>query len=146
MKNHERRKKKSTGITRPTGPLETLGTVSVRTAVGDGARRLQSRWCGMGLFPARSCALPRLSVGRGWYRRDFGPASTDLLRAGHVEWTRSHSQRAGVRSDRPWGGPRRRRQGILLLSRLHTDALVPEGSVQVSTTRISLPRAGRRES
>ena len=55
--------------------LEEMGSVLERTAVGHGARGLQpARQC-LGIFSARSRAQPRLSLGRGWHRRDFPTTS-----------------------------------------------------------------------
>ena len=62
-----------------------------------------------------------------------------------VERARPDSQGAPVRADGPGGQPRRGRQGVLLLPRLHADALVHQGAVQVSSTRVPVRRAGRRE-
>src|SRR6516165_10518491 len=92
MKNYESRRKEITGIARPAGPLEALGTVSVRETVGHSARRLQPWRHRLGLFSARSRPLSSLPMGRGWHRRDFGPSSTDLLCACHVEWQRPHPE------------------------------------------------------
>src|SRR5208282_1362693 len=44
-------------------PLETLGAVSLRAAVGYGAGGLQSVWDSLGLLLARPGALPRLPLG-----------------------------------------------------------------------------------
>ena len=57
-----------------------------------------------------------------------------------VERPRSDPEGAHVRPDEQRGQPRRRRQGILLLSRQHSDALVHEVPVQVSRRR-SIPIA-----
>ena len=45
----------------------------------------------------------------------------------------------------PRGQPRRGRQGVLLLPRLHADALLHEGALQVPAGRVSLRAAGRGE-
>ena len=66
-----------------------------------------------------------------------------LLRARAVERPRPDPQGTAVRPDRPRGQSRRRRQGVLLLSRLDADALLHEGAVQVSAGGVSL-RAARR--
>ena len=69
-----------------------------------------------------------------------------LLCAGAVERPRPDLEGAAVRPDRPGGQPRRGREGVLLLSRRHADALVHEGALQVSAGRVSVRPAGRRES
>ena len=50
-------------------PLATLGPVSQRASMGHGARGLQRGRHRLGLFPARSRAQPRLSLGRRRHRR-----------------------------------------------------------------------------
>src|SRR5439155_11987647 len=54
--------------------LETLGTVSIGTTMGDGSRRLFTTRKLLGLFSARPCAKPRVSLGRGRPSRYFGSA------------------------------------------------------------------------
>ena len=73
--------------------LAPLGAVSQRAAVGHGARGLQrGRQC-LGLFPARPCAQPRLSLGRGRHRRLRRRAAAAVPR-------RSRSGTAAIRSSR----------------------------------------------
>src|SRR5690348_12441828 len=43
--------------------LETLGTLSLRTAMGNGPRRLQPWRDSLGIFSARSRALPGIPMG-----------------------------------------------------------------------------------
>ena len=62
-------------IARAQGPLETLGTVSQRTRVGHGARGLQPVRQRVGVLPARSRALARLSLERGRARRHLAIAT-----------------------------------------------------------------------
>src|SRR5439155_19669174 len=61
--------------------LETLGTVSVGTTMGDGSRRLFTIRKLLGLFSARPCAKPRVSLGRGRPSRHFGSTMPSLFRA-----------------------------------------------------------------
>src|SRR5689334_16489484 len=74
--------------------LETLGTLSLRASVGHGARGLFSRRGLLELFPARSCPLPRLSLGRRWIAGVLRSRMPALLRAGAVERQGSDSQGA----------------------------------------------------
>src|SRR6266496_512128 len=45
--------------------LEALGTVPIGTTMGDGSRRLFTIRKLLGLFSARPCTKPRVSLGRG---------------------------------------------------------------------------------
>ena len=58
--------------------------------------------------------------------------------AGAVERARPDPQGAAVRPDRQRGQPRRGRQGVLLLPRLHADALLHEDALQVSAGGVPL--------
>src|SRR5436190_18820822 len=49
--------------------LETLGAIFIRAPMGHCARRLFALRELLGLFPARSRAEPRVSLGRGWIAR-----------------------------------------------------------------------------
>ena len=60
------------------------------------------------------------------------PAPDHLFRPGPVERARSDPERTDLRPDRQRGQSRRGREGVLLLPRLHTDALLHEVPVQVS--------------
>ncbi len=85
----------------------------------------------LGLLPARPRPQPRLSLGRGRPARLLRSPGAAVLRARAVERARSDPQGAPVRADRPGGQPRRGRQGALLLPRLHADAFLPAGALQV---------------
>ena len=78
-------------------------------------------------------------------RRLLRSPSIHLLRARVVERARSDSQGTALRPDGPRGQPRRGRQGVLLLSRLHADALVHAVALQVSADSVSVRRPRRRE-
>ena len=86
----------------------------------------------VGLFPARSCPQPRLSLGRGRHRRLLRRRTARVPGAGAVERQRSHPQGAAVRPHQLAGQSRRGRQGAVLLPRRHADALLPEDALQVS--------------
>src|SRR5207249_5518499 len=102
--------------------LEALGTVSIRTTMGDGSRRLFTIRKLLGLFSARPCTKPRVSLGRRRPSRNFGSAMPTLFRARTLERKRSDFEGALVWSH--WFGrqPRRGRKGALLLPRLDADA------------------------
>ena len=100
---------------------------------------------GLGVLPARSRAVARLSLERGRHRRHLRSSSVDLLRHRVVERAGSDPQGAPVRPDRQRGQSRRGRQGVLLLSGQHADALVHEVSVQVPAARVSIRATRRRE-
>ena len=121
-----------------TAPLEALGAVPLRAPVGHGARGLQPGRHRLGLLPARPRALARLPLGRGRPRaasRDHHQRA--LLRAGALERARPDPEGAALRPDRAAGQPRRGRQGVLLLPRLHADALLHEVPLQVPAARRS---------
>src|SRR6266496_5912238 len=126
--------------------LEALGTVSIGTTMGDGSRRLFTIRKLLGLFSARPCTKPRVSLGRGRPSRYFGSTMPSLFRARTLERKRSDFEGATLRSDRVGRQPRRGRKGALLLSRLDADAFVHEGALQISAGRISVRPADRGES
>ncbi len=111
--------------------------------MGDRARGLQRRRLGLGFLPARPRALTSVPVGRGRPARHLRPARLCVLRARALEWEGPVPQRAALRPLGPAGQPRRGRQGAVLLPRLDPDALLHEGSLQVSATRVPLPPARR---
>ena len=110
--------------------------------MGHGARRLQPWRHGLGIFSARPCAIARVSLGRRRDRRHQRPPPDDLLRAGPVERARPDFERTPLRAYRQPGKSRRRREGVLLLSRLHSHAQLHADVVQISAGRISLRCAG----
>ncbi len=118
--------------------LASLGPLSQRPAMGHGARGLQRRRRCLGLFPARPCPQPGLSLGRGRDRR-LGRRAAALV-PGHraVERARPDPEGAAVRPDQRRGQPRRGRQGALLPPRRHADAFVHADALQVSAGGISL--------
>src|SRR5947207_15566041 len=59
--------------------LEALGTVPIGTTMGDGARRLFTIRKLLGLFSARPCAKPRVSLGRRRPSRYFGSEMPSLF-------------------------------------------------------------------
>src|ERR1700676_5301119 len=106
----------------PKETLEAVGTIPFGAAMGNGARGLQCGWHRMGVFPARSCALKSVPVGR---RRDWGnlrSPSDDLFRLGSVERARRDFERAAVWTYGPRGKPRRGRQRAILLFGFDADA------------------------
>src|ERR1051325_3615529 len=106
--------------------------------MGDGARGLFRLWQLLGLFPARSCAEPRLSLGRRRIVRHYRPPVPALFRARALEWPRPDSEGAAFWPDRLGREPRRGREGALLLPRLDADAFLHEGALQISADGISL--------
>src|SRR5213078_586793 len=87
--------------------LEEMGTVPFRATVGNGARGLQRRGHGLGIFPSRPRAFAGLSMGRGRHRRNQRPSPDDLLCGGALEWARRDFEGATVRID----GQRRESRG-----------------------------------
>src|SRR6202451_140125 len=59
---------------------------------------------------------------------------------------RSHPQGATLRLEWQRRQPRRRREGVLLLSRRHADPLLPEDALQIPAGGISLRAPGRGKS
>ena len=97
-----------------------------------GGRRL------LGLLPSRSRPQPGLSLGRRRPARHHRPPGSAVLRPRALERARPDPQGAALRADRPGGEPRRGREGVLLLPRLHADPLVP-ARPSTSTRRPSSP-------
>ena len=89
----------------------------------------------VGLLPARSRAVARLSLGRGRPRRLLRSEAAAVFRARAVERQGSDSQGAAVRPEQRRGQSRRGREGVLLLSRFDADPLVHEVALQVSRRR-----------
>ena len=114
--------------------------------MGHGARGLQRRWDRLGVSAPRSRPLARLPVERGRPRWHLRPAPGAVPRPRAVERPRSDSQGAPVRPDRQRGQPRRGRQGVLLPSGFHADALVHADALQVPAGGVPVRRPGRGES
>ena len=123
--------------------LETLGTLSLRAAMGNGARGLFGLGELLGLLPPRSCAQPRVSLGRGRPAGHHRSAVPALLCVGALERQRPDLERAALRPDGLRGQPRRGREGMLLLPRFDADAFLHEGALQIPSGGISV-RAARR--
>ena len=126
-------------------PLEEVGPVPQRAAVGDGPRGLQRGRQRLGLLLARPVPLPGLPVGRGRPRRDLRRQAAPVLRPRPLERAGPHPQGARVRPHQQRGEPRRGRQGVLLLPRLDADPLVHEVPLQVPAARVPLPGPPRDE-
>ena len=124
-------------------PVEEVGSVPQRAAVGDGPRGLQSGRQRLGLLHARPVALAGVPVGRGRPRRDLRRPAAPVLRPRAVERAGPDPQGARLRPHQQRGQPRRGRQGLLLLPRLDADPLVHEVPLQVPAARVSLPGPGR---
>ena len=124
-------------------PVEEVGAVPERAAVGHGPRGLQRRRQRLGLLHPRPGALARLPVGRGRARRHLRRQAAAVLRAGAVERARPDPEGAPVRPHQQRGQPRRGREGVLLLPRQHAHALVHEVPLQVSAAGVPVPGPGR---
>ena len=84
-------------------------------------------------------------MGRGWPARHHRSPVPALLQRRLVEWPGSDPQGAPVRVDRSGRQPRRRREGVLLLPRVHSYALLPQGALQVPAGPLPLRLSGGRE-
>ena len=124
-------------------PLEEVGAVPQRAAVGHGPRGLQRGRRRLGLLQPRPGPLARLPLGRGRPGRHLRRPAAALLRPGPVERQGPDPQGAPVRPDQQREQPRRGRQGVLLLPRQHADALVHEVPLQVSAGGVPLRRPRR---
>ena len=93
--------------------------------------------CGklLGLLPPRSCAQPRVSLGRGRPAGHHRSAVPALLCVGALEQQRPDLERAALRADGLRGQPRRGREGMLLLPRFDPDAFLHEGALQIPLRR-----------
>ena len=115
-----------------TAQLEALGPVPRRAAVGHRARgllaRTATRW---DYFPHDHARSRAYRWGEDGLLGICDRAGPPLLRARALERARPDPQGAALRPDRPGGQPRRGRQGVLLLPRLHADPLLHEGALQV---------------
>ena len=117
--------------------------------MGHGPRGLQPRRRRLEPLHARPGPLARVPLGRGRDRRDLRRPPAAVPGAGALERRRPDPQGADVRAHQQRGQPRRGRQGVLVLPRLHADALLPEVPVQVPAARRSRtatwwPTNGRR--
>ena len=126
-------------------PLEEVGPVPQRAAVGHGPRGLQRERQRVGLLHPRPVPLPGLPVGRGRPRRVLRRQAAPVLRPRPLERAGPHPQGARVRPHQQRGEPRRGRQGVLLLRRLDADPLVHEVPLQVPAARVPLPGPRRDE-
>src|SRR5690349_5733033 len=97
--------------------MEKMGTVSQRTAMGNGARGLQPGRQRLELLLARSFAIARVSVGRRRHRWIQRRQAAFVLRARVLERARSDSEGAAVRPHQLRRQSWRGREGVLLLSR-----------------------------
>ena len=102
---------------RGAGPVEEMGTVPQREAVGHGPRGLQRGRQRLELLHPRPGTFARLPVGRGRARRIVRRQAAVVLRAGVVERARPDPQGAPVRAHQQRGQPRRGCEGVLLLPR-----------------------------
>ena len=129
------------------GPLEALGAVPGRAAVGHRARGLLARRRRVGLLPARSRAQPRLPLGRG-RPRSASATITSCLCFALALWNGAGPDPEGapVRADRARGQSRRGRQGVLLLPRRDADPLLHAGALQVPAARVPVRATRRGES
>ena len=93
-------------------------------------------------FP-RSGAVARLPLGRGRAGGHLRRQAAALLRARALEREGPDPQGAPLRADERRRQPRRGRQGVLLLPRLHADAFVHEVPLQVPAGGLSLRRSRR---
>src|SRR4051812_41823284 len=100
--------------------------------MGDGARGLFAAWRLLELLFARSGAVARVPLGRGWDPGHHRSRMPVVLRGGDVEWAGSDYQGKTFWSHWARGEPWRGCKGVLLLPRLHANAFVHEGAVQVS--------------
>ena len=130
---------------RPQVALEALGPLRQRARLGNGARRLQRQRQRVGISAPRSRPLQGLPLERRRHRRDLRPPPAHLLRAGAVEREGPHPEGAHFRAYRQRGQSRRGREGILLLPRQHSHALLHEVSVQVPTGGVPLRATGGGE-
>ena len=128
---------------REANPLEEVGTVPQRAAVGHGPRGLQRRRQRVGLLLARPVALAGLPLGRRRARRHLRRQAAAVLRARAVERARPDPEGAPVRPHQQRRQPRRRREGVLLLHRQHADALLHEVPLQVPAAGVPVPRPRR---
>ena len=99
----------------------------------------------LGVPPARPRPLARLPLERGRPRRHLRPAPAALPRVRVLERARPDPQGADLRPDRQRGQPRRGRQGVLVVPRLHPDALVDALALRVPAGGVPLRRPRRRE-
>src|SRR5262245_12790042 len=113
--------------------------------MGNGAGGLQRRGRCLELFHSRPRPFSGLPLGRGWLGGGLRRQATALLRLGIVEWEGPDPERTAVWADQQRRQSRRRREGVLLLSRQYADPLVHEVPVQVSPGCVSLRRPGRDE-
>ena len=111
---------------------------TVREDYSAGRRRL-------GLLPARPRALARLPLGRGRARRHLRRHQRLCFALALWNGRDPILKERLFGPDRAGGQPRRGRQGVLLLPRLHADALVHAVALQVPAGGVPVRAAGRGE-
>ena len=116
--------------------MAALGALPVRARLGHGARGLQPRRRGLVPLPARPGPLAGLPLERGRPRGDLRrqPAAVPGLRL--LERARPDPQGAHLRADRRRGQPRRGRQGVLVVPRLHPHPLLDALALHVPAGRV----------
>ena len=133
LSDHDRRRtppRRGPARARPTG---SAGGRTSATAPGARCARTTARTARPG-STCRTITRARAPIAgtRTASRGDLRSPSGAVPRAGAVERARSDPQGAAVRPHRQRGQPRRGRQGVLLLPRLHADPLVHADALQVS--------------
>ena len=113
--------------------------------MGHRPRGLQRRRRRLGLLPARPRPQQGLPLGRGRPGRHLRPLPDPVLRPRPLERARPDPEGAPLRPRAVRGQPRRGREGVLLLPRLHADALVHEVALQVPAARVPVRAAHRGE-
>src|SRR6266567_969278 len=106
--------------------------------MGYGSRGLQWHRRSVGLLPPRPRALARISLERRWYRRDKRSPTEFVFRSRALERAGPDSERTIVWTDGHRSQPRRRREGVLLLSRQHAYTLIHEVPLQVPPGALSV--------
>jgi hypothetical protein len=101
-------------------------------AVGN-VRRTTAKTVTPGLLHPRPCR-PAPTVGGGRNRRDLDDKAAAVLPPWLSGTGATPSSRSALRTDQQRGEPRRRRQGVLILPRLHADPLLHEVSIQIPRT------------
>ena len=116
--------------------LVRLGSVPGRTAVGHGARGLLRRWRRLAItFPHDQARSRAYRWGEDGMLGICDDHASPVLWRWRCGMARPDRQGTPLRTGQQRGQSRRGRQGVLLLSRRHADALLSESAVQVSAAR-----------
>ena len=122
-------------------PVVRVGPVPERARLGHRPRGLLRGRQRLGVVPARSRALPRVSLERGRHGRHLGHPPRALPRPRALERRGPDPEGADVRAHGAAGKPRRGRQGVLVVPRGPAEPRAPALALPLPAGRLPVRRA-----